>query len=52
MKFCKGGAAARVVLLGYGERKSHIFFLSMYLYPLLNEGRLCLDVEYSYPSIF
>jgi hypothetical protein len=40
-----------VVLPGCRERKSHLFFLSMYLYPLLNYGRFCSDVGYSYPSI-
>jgi hypothetical protein len=35
-----------------GRGKITFFFLSLYLYPLLNEGMLCVDVGYAYPSIF
>jgi hypothetical protein len=45
---CKGGLDENFVR----REGNHLFFLSMYLYLLLNKDRLCLDVEYSYPNIF
>jgi len=36
-KFCKRGAATRVMLSVLRERKSHLFFLSLHLYSFLNE---------------
>jgi len=47
---CKGRGSCDCFQPAMRKKKSHSFSFPMYFYPLLNEGRSCLDVGFSYPS--